>query len=95
MAKPSRMSDEQVSQALTELPGWKLSAGKLHREFEFENFVEAFSFMTRVALAAERMDHHPEWFNVYKRVVIGLRTHDCDGISERDFTLARTIETLT
>ena len=95
MAKPSRMSDEQVSRALTELPGWELAAGKLHRELEFADFVEAFSFMTRVALAAERMDHHPEWFNVYKRVVIDLRTHDCDGISERDFALARAIDTLT
>ncbi len=89
------MSDERVSEELARLPGWKLSAGKLHREFEFGNFVEAFSFMTRVALAAERMDHHPEWFNVYKRVVIDLRTHDCDGISDRDFALARAIETLT
>ncbi len=95
MAKPSRLSEGQVSAELAQLNGWSLSGGKLHREFEFGDFVEAFSFMTRVALAAERMDHHPEWFNVYKRVVIDLRTHDCDGISERDFALARTIETLT
>lgn len=94
MAKPTRLSDEQVSRELAGLPGWNLAAGKLHREFKFGGFVEAFSFMTRVALAAERADHHPEWFNVYNRVVIDLRTHDCDGISDRDLELAGTIDTL-
>ena len=94
MAKPTRLNDEQVSAALTGLSGWELVEGKLHREFKFGNFVEAFGFMSRVALVAERMDHHPEWFNVYSRVVIDLRTHDCDGISDRDFELAGTIDKL-
>lgn len=94
MAKPTRLSDEQVSAKLAGNSSWELAAGKLHREFKFGNFIDAFSFMTRVALAAERMDHHPEWFNVYNRVVIDLRTHDCDGISDRDFKLAETIDTL-
>ena len=94
MAKAIRLTDEQVSAALTGLPAWKLEAGKLHREFKFAGFVEAFGFMSSVALVAESMDHHPEWFNVYNRVVIDLRTHDCDGISERDFKLARRIDSL-
>jgi len=94
VAKPTRLSDEQVAAELAGLPGWELAAGKLRRELKFGNFVEAFSFMTRVALAAERADHHPEWFNVYNRVVVDLRTHECDGISHRDFELARTIDDL-
>jgi 4a-hydroxytetrahydrobiopterin dehydratase len=94
VGKPTRLTDEQISEALSGLPGWVLADGKLHREFEFDDFVAAFSFMSRIALVAERMDHHPEWFNVYNRVVIDLSTHDCDGISERDLELARRIDTL-
>ncbi|MCH7779480.1 MAG: 4a-hydroxytetrahydrobiopterin dehydratase [Acidobacteria bacterium] len=94
MGKPTRLNDEQVSEALARLTGWELADGKLHREFKFGDFVEAFGFMSRVALVAERLDHHPEWFNVYNRVVIDLRTHDCDGISNRDFELAGKINTL-
>ena len=94
MGKPTRLNDEQVSEALAGLSAWELADGKLHREFKFGNFVEAFGFMSRVALTAERMGHHPEWFNVYNRVVVDLRTHDCDGISDRDFELARRIDTL-
>ena len=94
MGKPTRLTDEQVNEALSELSGWDLSDGKLHREFKFADFVKAFSFMSSIALVAERMDHHPEWFNVYNRVVIDLRTHDCDGISERDLELARRIDSL-
>ncbi len=94
MGKPTRLNDEQVTEALAGLSGWELADGKLHREFKFGDFVEAFGFMSRVALAAERLDHHPEWFNVYNRVVVDLRTHDCDGISNRDLELARRIDTL-
>ena len=94
MGKPTRLNDEQVTEALAGLSGWELLDGKLHREFKFGDFVEAFGFMSRVALAAERLDHHPEWFNVYNRVVVDLRTHDCDGISDRDFKLAGRIDTL-
>ena len=94
MGKPTRLNDEQVTEALAGLSGWELVDGKLHREFKFGDFVEAFGFMSRVALAAERLDHHPEWFNVYNRVVVDLRTHDCDGISNRDFELAGRINTL-
>ena len=94
MPKPTRLSDQQVSAAVLGLADWDLVAGKLHREFKFGNFIEAFGFMSRVALVAERMDHHPEWFNVYSRVVVDLRTHDCDGISERDLELAGKIDAL-
>lgn len=92
MGKPTRLNDEEIAAALAGRSGWALVDGKLHREFKFADFIEAFGFMSRVALAAERMDHHPEWFNVYNRVVVDLRTHDCDGISDRDFALAGKID---
>jgi 4a-hydroxytetrahydrobiopterin dehydratase len=76
------------------LPAWSLLAGKLHREFRFANFSEAFGFMARVALAAEHLDHHPEWSNVWNRVVIDLTTHDTGGLSNLDLELARRIDAL-
>jgi 4a-hydroxytetrahydrobiopterin dehydratase len=69
--------------------------GKLRRDFKFGNFVEAFGFLTQVAIHAEKMNHHPELYNVYNNVTIELVTHDVDGISDLDFTLAETINTLT
>lgn len=79
---------------LAELPGWHLSEGReaIEKRFTFKDFNEAFGFMTRVALMADKIDHHPEWSNVYNRVDILLTTHDCDGLSERDAVLARFIE---
>jgi 4a-hydroxytetrahydrobiopterin dehydratase len=79
--------------ALTELAGWHAVTGRdaLHKSFKFKDFNEAWGFMNRVALLAEKMDHHPEWSNVYNRVEITLATHDCDGLSERDVKLAREI----
>ncbi len=68
---------------------WAIADGKLHREFRFGNFVEAFAFMTASALVAERMNHHPEWFNVYNRVRVDLTTHDAGGLTTLDFELAR------
>lgn len=76
------------------LRGWALVQGKLHREYRFGSFVEAFGFMASVALCAEAENHHPEWFNVYSRVVIDLTTHDVGGITERDIRLATAIEQL-
>ena len=73
------------------LPGWELHDGKLHREFRFRDFSEAFAFMTRVAMLAERRDHHPDWSNVYDRVTIELWSHDTGGVTERDFELAQEI----
>ncbi len=90
----ARLSDNIIEQKLQGLVGWQLQEGKLYRRFSFGNFVEAFGFMTQVALLAEKMDHHPEWSNVYSRVDIHLTTHDAGGISERDFALAQAIDTL-
>ena len=71
------------------MANWSFENGKLKKEFKFTDFSEAFSFMTRVALKAEKIDHHPEWFNVYNRVEVHLATHDPKGISELDFEVAR------
>tara|TARA_R110001599_G_scaffold353512_1_gene593486 strand:+ start:86286 stop:86579 length:294 start_codon:yes stop_codon:yes gene_type:complete len=84
----------ELEQRLLALPGWVIEHHKLYRLFTFDNFIEAFGFMSRVALLAESMDHHPEWSNVFNRVEIFLTTHDAGGISERDFTLAERINTL-
>jgi 4a-hydroxytetrahydrobiopterin dehydratase len=81
---------------LKDLPGWGCTRGDLalSKTFTFKNFVDAFGFMTKIALYAEKKDHHPEWFNVYNRVDITLTTHDCGGVSEKDMDLAHFIETL-
>jgi 4a-hydroxytetrahydrobiopterin dehydratase len=89
VTRPRKLADGEVADALRELTGWSLQAGKLHREFRFADFSEAFGFMTRAALAAESMNHHPEWFNVWNRVVVDLQTHDAGGLTELDFELAR------
>lgn len=94
MGKVARLSDDEVAARLPALEGWTLSAGKLQKSFKFGSFNAAFAFMTAVALLAEKQDHHPEWFNVYDRVDIGLSTHDAGGISERDFKLAAAIDAL-
>ena len=75
------------------LPGWSLDDEKLYKELEFKNFIDAFGFMTKVAITAEKMNHHPEWFNVYNKVQIHLTTHEAGGISENDVNLARKIDT--
>ena len=79
----------------TTLPNWQLVAGKLHRDLVFADFVEAFAFMTKVALVAEALDHHPEWSNVWNRVSIDLITHDTAGLSHLDVQLAQRIDGLT
>ena len=88
MGATRKLTDEEIRERLATLDGWSIVDGKLHREFTFDSFVAAFAFMTALALVAERMDHHPEWFNVYNRVVIDLTTHDAGGLSEKDFELA-------
>lgn len=85
----SRLSEAELKQALEELNGWSIEAGKLHRQYQFPSFVEAFGFMSSLALVAESMGHHPEWFNVYNRVTIDLTTHDAGGITAKDVELAR------
>ena len=94
MARPTKLGDADVTQRLAALPGWTLKAGKLHRELTFADFTQAFGFMTDVAREADALDHHPEWFNVYNRVVIDLATHDASGITTLDFELARRAEDL-
>ena len=83
-----------IEEELATLEHWDIVDDKLHRRFVFDNFVDAFGFMARVALLAEAMNHHPEWSNVYNRVDIYLTTHDAGGISELDFTLAGRINGL-
>lgn len=91
---------EQIEQALDYLnkdanTAWSIQAGKLHQTFLFSDFVTAFAFMTQVALYAERANHHPEWSNVYNKVVIDLMTHETQGLSQRDFDLAHEISNIT
>ena len=95
MTPISKLPQKVIEEKLARLPGWSLRDGKLHRQFRFGDFVEAFGFMSRVALLAEAADHHPDWSNVYNRVDISLTTHDAGGISERDFKLAERINSLT
>ena len=87
-----KLTDQEVSDALTQLKDWELRDGKLCTDLEFENFISAFAFMTRVALRAEKIDHHPEWSNVYKSVSIALTTHDAGGLSAKDLALANAIK---
>ena len=90
----SKLSEKEIKEQVANLDGWKVVSGKINKTFEFEDFVQAFSFMTRVAMEAEKMNHHPEWFNVYNRVKIDLVTHDVGGISNYDIKLAKTIDRL-
>ena len=90
----AKLSEDELRLGLTELPGWTLADGKLQREFRFADFVTAFGFMTRCALVAERMNHHPEWSNVYGKVQVHLVTHDCQGVSRLDLQLAHAMGAL-
>lgn len=87
-----KLSEQDIQQEVAKLEGWKVVGGKVNKTFEFEDFVQAFGFMTRVAMEAEKMNHHPEWFNVYNRVRIDLTTHDVGGISNYDIKLAKIID---
>ena len=89
--KPRKLSESEIELAISDLRVWVVKDSKLHRSFEFKNFVEAFAFMTEIALRAEKMNHHPEWFNVYNKVTIDLMTHDVSGISDQDIKLAKMI----
>ena len=91
----TKLDTDEVTRRLAQLPGWTLDAGKLHREYRFADFVEAFGAMASIALVAERMNHHPEWFNVWNTVRVDLTTHDAGGITAKDFELAAAMERLT
>lgn len=95
MPKAEALDDAEIDDALTRLPGWRVVDGKLHKEFKFADFTAAFGFMTKVAIEANTMDHHPEWSNVWNRVVIDLVTHSAGNrISNLDVKLAAKIDTL-
>ncbi len=89
-----RLADSEIEEALKGLEGWTLQNGKLNRDFKFANFVEAFGFMTSAAIEAEKMDHHPEWFNVYSKVNVQLVTHSADGVTNLDVDLAKKMNAL-
>lgn len=94
MAERRKLSETEIASNVKAHSGWSVENGKLHKEFKFKNFVEAFGFMSSVALIAEGMNHHPEWFNVYNKVTIDLTTHDVGGISNYDFEFASKIDKL-
>ncbi len=94
MARPEKLAEDELRDALEKLPSWSVQERKLHREFRFQDFNEAFGFMTRAALVAESMGHHPEWFNVWNRVVVELSTHDADGITSLDVELAQKLNAI-
>ncbi|MCK6574561.1 4a-hydroxytetrahydrobiopterin dehydratase [Myxococcota bacterium] len=89
---PPRLTPAEVAAALASLPAWRREGDALAREYVFGDFGEAFAFMARVALLAERLDHHPDWRNVWSRVEVRLTTHDAGGITERDVVLAREMD---
>ena len=94
MKSSPRLDDARVRELLAGVPLWSLGAARLRRELEFASFVDAFGFMTRVALLAEKRNHHPDWSNAYGKVVIELTSHDVGGLSQRDFDLAAEIDRL-
>ena len=89
-----RLSELEIEEELKQLSEWRIKNDKLHKEFKFDNFNQAFGFMTRAAMEIEKMNHHPEWFNVYNRITVELTTHDAGGITKNDVNLARILNTL-
>jgi 4a-hydroxytetrahydrobiopterin dehydratase len=87
-----KLSESELAGALASLPDWTLDHGKLHRLFLFPDFTHAFAFMTASALEIEKLNHHPEWFNVWNRVSVHLTTHDAAGITAKDLELARILD---
>ncbi|HSB57014.1 MAG TPA: 4a-hydroxytetrahydrobiopterin dehydratase [Nitrosopumilaceae archaeon] len=90
----TKLSDEQIKKEVENLSGWSLVNGKLHKDFVFRDFIEAFGFMSTAALHIEKMNHHPEWFNVYNKIKVDLTTHDAGGITQNDINLARILNSL-
>ena len=90
--KYKKLSGSELDEIIKNLHGWELKDGKLQKSFKFSNFVEAFGFMTKIALEAEKINHHPDWSNVYNTVSVKLSTHDTDGITDYDIKLAKIID---
>lgn len=86
------LNEPQIREALTALSGWSHTDNALKKQFKFKNFSEAWGFMTRVALMAEKLDHHPDWSNGYNKVDVSLSTHDEDGVTDKDIKLATFME---
>ena len=89
-----KMSEQEIDSQLEKLDGWEFKDDALHTSFQFENFKEAFSVMVRIAFEAEAQQHHPEWSNVYNELQISLSTHDAGGVTQKDFKLAYSIESI-
>ena len=89
-----RLSESDIDEELKKLTGWNVKEDKLHKEFQFDNFNQAFGFMTRAAMEIEKMNHHPEWFNVYNRITVDLTTHEAGGITDNDVNLAKILNSL-
>ena len=89
-----KLTESVIEEKLKNLPGWSLKNEKLYKEFQFNDFNQAFGFMTRAAIEIEKMNHHPEWFNVYNRITVELTTHDAGGITDNDVNLARILNSL-
>ncbi len=92
MLSMKKLADSEVQAALDSLPGWSIVQGKLHKEYKFADFIHAFGFMTTAALGIEKMNHHPEWFNVYNKVTVDLMTHSAQGITAKDVELAKLLD---
>ena len=93
--KYKKLSEHELEEQVKAMKGWELKNGKLEKSFRFSNFVEAFGFMTKIALEAEKINHHPEWLNVYDSVSIKLTTHDAGGITDFDIKLANIIDAVS
>jgi len=87
-----KLSKQEIAAGLRKLKGWSVVKGNLHRIFKFKDFTQAFGFMKRIALAADRMDHHPDWSNAYNKVTVNLSTHSAGGLTKIDFELAEKIQ---
>src|SRR5689334_3584810 len=94
MSRRRLLSQAEQRERLKKLSSWRKLKGKLHKEYKFASFVEAFGFMTKVAITAQSMNHHPEWFNVYDKVRVDLVTHDLGGVSTYDVILAEKMDVL-
>jgi 4a-hydroxytetrahydrobiopterin dehydratase len=88
----TKLTDSELDAALSGLPGWTIAPPKIHKDYKFADFVHAFGFMSTAALAIEKMNHHPEWFNVYNRVTVHLTTHDAQGVTSKDIELAKLLD---
>jgi 4a-hydroxytetrahydrobiopterin dehydratase len=89
-----RLTDEEITKRMKELPAWRLEDSTIVREYEFKDFAEAFTFMASAAPVADKMDHHPDWTNVYNKVIVRLTSHDEGGLTGKDFELAQEMDKL-